>query len=137
MRKALGRKNQGKFAADHSDAACDDPDPYPAPARTTPDASNVAAMTLAPDWACEIISPSTGAVDRSRKMRIYTRESVRHLWLVDPLAAKADEHRIRKKGGMAKGRPVAATGGRRGRDRARSNRTLDRRHREAVFRPLR
>ena len=46
---------------------------------------NVAAMTLAPDWVCEIVSPSTGALDRARKMPIYAREGVPHLWLVDPL----------------------------------------------------
>src|SRR5258708_2801445 len=42
-------------------------------------------ITLAPDWVCEVISPSTGRVDRSRKMGIYAREGVRHLWFVDPL----------------------------------------------------
>ncbi len=46
---------------------------------------NVPAMTLAPDWVCEIVSPSTGALDRARKMPIYAREGVPHLWLVDPL----------------------------------------------------
>jgi len=43
-----------------------------------------AYLTQAPDWACEVISPSTGTIDRSRKMRIYAREGVGHLWLVDP-----------------------------------------------------
>jgi len=45
---------------------------------------DAAAMTLPPDWACEIVSPSTGALDRGRKMRIYAREGVGHLWMVDP-----------------------------------------------------
>ena len=31
-------------------------------------------MTLAPDWVCEVISPTTERMDRSRKMRIYARE---------------------------------------------------------------
>jgi Uma2 family endonuclease len=39
---------------------------------------------LAPDWVCEILSPSTAAVDRGEKLPIYARESVRHAWLVDP-----------------------------------------------------
>ena len=43
------------------------------------------ALDLAPDWACEVVSPSTGAVDRTRKMPLYARERVGHLWLVDPL----------------------------------------------------
>lgn len=41
---------------------------------------------LAPDWLCETLSPSTARIDRSRKLRIYGREQVAHVWLVDPLA---------------------------------------------------
>jgi Uma2 family endonuclease len=41
-------------------------------------------MTLAPDWICEVLSPSTWAVDRVRKMPLYYREGVNHLWLIDP-----------------------------------------------------
>jgi Uma2 family endonuclease len=44
-----------------------------------------AFMTLAPDWICEVVSPSTEAIDRGRKLRIYAREGVPHAWLVDPL----------------------------------------------------
>lgn len=43
-------------------------------------------FTVAPDWVCEILSPSTAQVDRIRKMRIYAREGVGHVWLVDPAA---------------------------------------------------
>jgi len=55
---------------------------------------NVAAMTQAPDWVCEVISPSTGTIDRSRKMRIYARESVTHLWLVDPSIRTLEIYRL-------------------------------------------
>lgn len=41
---------------------------------------------LAPDWVCEVVSPSTARFDRTRKMRIYRREKVGDVWLVDPLA---------------------------------------------------
>jgi Uma2 family endonuclease len=41
---------------------------------------------LAPDWVCEVVSPSTVRVDRIRKMTVYARERVGYLWLVDPLA---------------------------------------------------
>ena len=41
-------------------------------------------MTQAPDWACEISSPSTRKLDRVLKAGIYAREGVRHLWFVDP-----------------------------------------------------
>jgi len=45
-----------------------------------------AYFRLAPDWVCEVLSPSTAATDRAEKMPIYAREGVRHAWLVDPLA---------------------------------------------------
>jgi Uma2 family endonuclease len=42
-------------------------------------------FTLAPDWACEVLSPSTQLIDRRTKMRIYAERGVPFLWLVDPL----------------------------------------------------
>ena len=45
-----------------------------------------AYLTLAPDWICEVLSTSTEALDRGKKLRIYAREGVAHAWLVDPLA---------------------------------------------------
>lgn len=42
-------------------------------------------LTLAPDWVCEMLSPSTEGIDRGRKLGIYAREGVPHVWLVDPL----------------------------------------------------
>src|SRR5437762_2790090 len=44
------------------------------------------AFELAPDWVCEVLSPSTAAIDRAEKMPIYGRERVGHLWLIDPAA---------------------------------------------------
>ena len=41
--------------------------------------------TLAPDWLCEILSPSTSSFDRAKKLAIYARERVGHAWLIDPL----------------------------------------------------
>ena len=46
---------------------------------------NAAFMTLAPDWACEVLSPSTERIDRVRKLRIYAREGVSWVWLVNPI----------------------------------------------------
>jgi Uma2 family endonuclease len=43
-----------------------------------------AFVELAPDWACEVISPATGALDRAKKVPHYARAGVRHLWLIDP-----------------------------------------------------
>ncbi|MBK7579713.1 MAG: Uma2 family endonuclease [Myxococcales bacterium] len=49
---------------------------------------------LAPDWACEVLSPATALVDRRRKLPIYAREQVRHLWLVDPRAKSVEVFRL-------------------------------------------
>lgn len=49
-----------------------------------PELPDVAAFELAPDWVCEVLSPSTQGHDRVKKMRVYGREGVGHVWLVDP-----------------------------------------------------
>lgn len=41
-------------------------------------------ITVVPDWICEVLSPGTLRIDRLKKMPIYARESVAHVWLVDP-----------------------------------------------------
>jgi Uma2 family endonuclease len=46
--------------------------------------TEVPYFSLSPDWLCEVLSPSTAAVDRVRKLPIYARENVTHVWLVDP-----------------------------------------------------
>jgi Uma2 family endonuclease len=43
-----------------------------------------AFTTLAPDWLCEVLSPSTKNLDRNAKLPVYAREGVRHVWLMDP-----------------------------------------------------
>jgi Uma2 family endonuclease len=55
-----------------------------------PRVPNTGFFTLAPDWVCEVISPSTGRIDRGRKMPIYARAGVEHLWIVDPLLQTAE-----------------------------------------------
>ncbi len=45
---------------------------------------DAAYFTLAPDWVCEVLSPSTRIIDLGPKRDIYAREGVPHLWLVDP-----------------------------------------------------
>ena len=45
-----------------------------------------AYVELAPDWLCEVLSPSTARLDRTRKLPLYARTGVAHVWLVDPLA---------------------------------------------------
>lgn len=53
-----------------------------------------AFITMAPDWVCEIASPSTARHDRTSKMRIYARFEVRHLWIIDPLARTLEVFRL-------------------------------------------
>jgi Uma2 family endonuclease len=50
--------------------------------------------SLAPDWLCEIVSPSTAAFDRVNKSPIYAREGVLHAWLIDPLARTLEVRRL-------------------------------------------
>ncbi len=52
-----------------------------------------AFLSVAPDWLCEVLAPSTQQVDRAEKMEIYLREQVRHVWLIDPLARTLEVYR--------------------------------------------
>ncbi|MEO6776598.1 MAG: Uma2 family endonuclease [Kofleriaceae bacterium] len=42
-------------------------------------------LTLAPDWVCEVLSPSTASIDRGPKLKVYGRERIPWVWLVDPI----------------------------------------------------
>ncbi len=53
---------------------------------------------LAPDWACEILSPSTARTDRLLKMAIYAREGIPHFWLVDPDARTLEVYALQNDG---------------------------------------
>lgn len=55
---------------------------------------DTAAFTDAPDWVCEVISKSTARIDRGQKMRIYGRERVAHLWIVDPIVRTLEIYRL-------------------------------------------
>ncbi|MGZ3770108.1 MAG: Uma2 family endonuclease [Bdellovibrio sp.] len=45
-----------------------------------------AFFSIIPDWACEVLSPSTAAFDRVKKMPLYAQQGLKHFWLVDPNA---------------------------------------------------
>jgi Uma2 family endonuclease len=49
-----------------------------------PELPDAPFLELAPDWVCEIVSPSTEALDRGPKMSVYGREGVSFAWLIDP-----------------------------------------------------
>ena len=55
---------------------------------------NVAHFELAPDWICEVVSPSTARIDRVRKMPIYARERVSYLWLIHPGLQTLEVYRL-------------------------------------------
>jgi hypothetical protein len=49
-----------------------------------PTVPEVPYHSLAPDWLCEVLSPSTETFDRVRKLPVYAAAGVGHLWLVNP-----------------------------------------------------
>jgi Uma2 family endonuclease len=51
---------------------------------------------LAPDFVCEFVSPTTGRLDRARKMPKYAANAIRHLWLVDPVPRTLEVYRLEK-----------------------------------------
>jgi Uma2 family endonuclease len=53
-------------------------------------------LALAPDWVCEVLSPSTANVDRTLKRAIYAREGVEYVWLMDPLAYTLEVFRLQE-----------------------------------------
>jgi Uma2 family endonuclease len=50
-----------------------------------PETPLTAFFELAPDWVCEVLSPSTRALDRGSKLRVYAEQGVRSVWLIEPL----------------------------------------------------
>ena len=61
-----------------------------------PHLPDAAAFEIAPDWVCEVLSPSTAAVDRTEKLPIYAREGVAHVWLVDPIERILEVFRLER-----------------------------------------
>ena len=49
-----------------------------------PTLPETAWFPLAPDWVCEVLSPSTARLDRVDKLGLYAAHGVAHAWLIDP-----------------------------------------------------
>ncbi len=49
-----------------------------------PEMPRVQFFELAPDWVCEVLSPSTSGIDRVKKLAVYLHQRVAHVWFVDP-----------------------------------------------------
>ncbi len=47
-------------------------------------------ISVAPDWLCEALSPSTERFDRLLKMPRYAAAGVKHLWILDPIEHTLD-----------------------------------------------
>ncbi len=68
-----------------------------------PACPDVAWFSLAPDWACEVISPSTALLDRTRKQDIYREHGVARLWFVDPATRTIEVVRAGEPGWLVSG----------------------------------
>jgi Uma2 family endonuclease len=53
-----------------------------------------AFFSVAPDWVCEVLSPSTAALDRVGKLNVYARAGVPFTWLIDPVAQTLEVLRL-------------------------------------------
>jgi Uma2 family endonuclease len=49
-----------------------------------PKLPETAWFDLAPDWACEVLSPKTRKYDKGKKRDLYARQGIKHLWHLDP-----------------------------------------------------
>jgi Uma2 family endonuclease len=59
---------------------------------TLPDEVGIA---VAPDWVCEVLSPSTRTYDLTEKRDIYREQGVGWLWFVDPLSKTLEAFALR------------------------------------------
>ena len=59
-----------------------------------PDFPDVPFFTLAPDWVCEVVSPGTERLDRTRKLPSYARSGIGFAWLVNPLSRTLEVLRL-------------------------------------------
>jgi Uma2 family endonuclease len=70
-----------------------------------PELPKTAYFAILPDWICEILSKSTEQIDRQKKLPIYAKLGVRHVWLLDPIAQTLEVHAL---GSDARWREVRA-----------------------------
>ena len=56
------------------------------------------AIRHAPDLCVEILSPSTEATDRGRKLQMFARYAVPEYWIVDPVHESIEIHRLEASG---------------------------------------
>lgn len=49
---------------------------------------------VSPDWICEVLSPSTIRLDKTKKMPIYAKHNVNYLWLIHPIDKTLDVFKL-------------------------------------------
>jgi Uma2 family endonuclease len=59
------------------------------------DFPDTAWSETAPDWACEVLSPSTESYDRGDKRLIYAEAGVHHLWHINPSLRMLEVYELR------------------------------------------
>jgi Uma2 family endonuclease len=52
-------------------------------------------IDLVPDWVCEILSPSTEALDRGGKRRVYATYGLKHYWLLSVPKRQLEAYELR------------------------------------------
>lgn len=63
-----------------------------------PELPDAPFLDVAPDWVCEVLSPSSVSIDRVRKVRVYGRERVGWYWILDPIARTLEVLRLQADG---------------------------------------
>lgn len=51
---------------------------------TLPELPDAPYLDVRSDWVCEVASPSTRALDRGKKLAVYERAGVGHVWIIEP-----------------------------------------------------
>ncbi len=82
---------------------------------------------LAPDWVCEVLSPSTRRIDLTDKRRLYAVAGIAVLWLIDPVDRTLEAFALG---------PGGVDADRRAQERRRGPRPAVRRHRLPALGPL-
>lgn len=59
-----------------------------------PEYPDAGGCEIAPDWACEIISPGSARIDRVRKLPLYAHYGITYTWIVDPNEKVIEVYRL-------------------------------------------
>ncbi len=51
-------------------------------------------IEVSPDWICEVLSPDTIRLDKTKKMPIYAKHNVKHIWLINPTDKTLDVFKL-------------------------------------------